>query len=254
MEKEVDIIVTSGGVGPTHDDVTMKSVSAALSSPLMLHTEMADLLKGKMGLQNEDGSDLSEAQIKMATLPACGKLRYLAGEDEWPTLECRNIYILPGVPQFFEKKVETLAAYLSNSDLVNSVTCKLVLSVDEVSVVPMLNEVVDAHPHVSFGSYPFVGHPEFHTVVTLEANECEGPNRIARRRSSTFRESSIVNVDGEHMTSRSSVMSRSSETTIEPFSKEQMELHVKLAVTDLVGALPENSVLRVDNDDAHLCE
>ena len=54
------------------------------------------------------------AQIKMATLPECSKLRYLSNnKDDWPVLQCKHIFILPGVPQFFEKKVELVASYLS---------------------------------------------------------------------------------------------------------------------------------------------
>jgi molybdenum cofactor synthesis domain-containing protein len=214
MNKQVDVIITSGGVGPTHDDVTMKSVAAALGSDMVLNDEMAQLLKRKMNVdQNED---LTEAQIKMATLPGCSKLKYLSGiEGDWPVLQCGNIFILPGVPQFFEKKVEHVATYLS-SELGRMVAFKVVLSIDENSIVPILNNVVQNHPYVSFGSYPFVDHPDYKTVVTLEG----------KRRAFEIDEA----------------CDRSS------FQQNEIDVHVKVALSDLVHGLPEGSVLRVDNN------
>merc|ERR1711865_1329548 len=104
--------------------------------------------------------------IKMATLPSNAKLRYLSS-DEWPVLQCGKIFVLPGVPEYFNKKIENVAAYLS-SQLERSVAYTIVLSIDEQAIVDILNDAVKNHPLVTMGSYPFVSHPEFKTVVTLE--------------------------------------------------------------------------------------
>lgn len=211
MQKEVDVIITSGGVGPTHDDVTIKSVAAALDCSMEINDEMATLLKTKMNDNKED--ELTEAQVKMATLPSLSKLKYLSEiEGDWPVLQCSNIFILPGVPQFFQKKVEHVAKYLS-TELERSVAFKVVLSIDEDAIVPILNSVVERNPLVSFGSYPFVDHPEYKTVVTLEG----------KRNLSDLEDSSHDrdNID--------------------------MDIHVKVALSDLVHALPDESVLRVEN-------
>jgi len=228
MEKHVDVIITSGGVGPTHDNVTIKSVAVVLSSEMVLNDDMAKLLVKKMeGNDAEDfeGQDkkylaLTEAQIKMSTLPACAKLLYLSkNPDEWPVLQCQNMFILPGVPQFFEKKIKDVASYLS-TELGRRVTFKVVLSIGESSIVPVLNAVVLNHPNVSFGSYPFVNHPEYKTVVTLEGKKLEAENL----RNNNLDE--VINLDG------------------------QIDIHVKVALSDLVNRLPEETVLRVDNNTA----
>jgi len=235
MAKNVDVIITSGGVGPTHDDVTIKSVAAALSSKMVLNDDMAKLLVKKMGgkdandaeRQDNENLSLTEAQIKMSTLPACAKLHYLSKNlDEWPVLQCRNMFILPGVPQLFEKKIKDVAAYLSTK-LGKSVTFKVVLSIDENSIVPVLNAVVLNHPNVSFGSYPFVNHPEYKTVVTLEGRKLEG----GHRRNSGVKYDVALQLEGVK------------------FSDWQRDIHVKVALSDLVNRLPEESVLRVDNND-----
>jgi FAD synthetase len=228
LHAEVDVIITSGGVGPTHDDVTIKSVAAALGRDLVLHREMADLLKEKMGSKD---AELTNAQIKMATLPSNAKLRYLsANEKDWPVLQCRNIFILPGVPEFFAQKIEYLAAYLS-SQLERSVAFKVVLSVDEASIVDVLNGAVMKHPNVSFGSYPFVSHPEFKTVLTLEGSLVDSEHPMSKaggtRRNSTF----LLDRDTSML------------------SKEDRDNYVRLALDDLITKLPEGSILRVENDD-----
>jgi len=246
LEKVVDVIITSGGVGPTHDDVTIKSVATFLESDMVLNEDMALLLQEKMrqrnassSSNNDDGEDteisqsvektttLSEAQIKMATLPQCSRLRNFSDdENAWPILQCKNIFILPGVPQFFEPKVQLIASYLS-TELARSVAFKVVLSIDENNIVPVLNSVVQNHPNVSFGSYPFVNHPNFKTVVTLESksnyNISPGKNDD---NSSTSEDSSTSGLDYQ----------------------TDPDIHVKLALSDLVNRMPEGSVLRVENN------
>jgi molybdenum cofactor synthesis domain-containing protein len=234
----VDIIITSGGVGPTHDDVTIKSVGKALGSEMTFNEKMAELLRSKMNNGDEGGDgkeekQLTEAQIKMATLPKCSKLRYLSNdENDWPVLQCKNIFILPGVPQFFEKKVDLVASYLS-TELERTVAYKVVLSIDENSIVSILNNVVSNHPNVSFGSYPFVDHPDFKTVVTLEGRRFEGG---AKHNSSRFLSISGLDDDDDH------------DFGPREFEKKDVDLNVKLALADLVNELPLGSILRVDND------
>jgi FAD synthetase len=230
MQNEVDVIITSGGVGPTHDDVTIKSIAVALDRKLSFNKEMAQLLREKMNGGDED-IELTEAQVKMATLPSRSNLRYLSeNKSDWPVLQCRNIFVLPGVPEFFQKKIESLSVYLS-SQLDRSVSYRVVLSVDEPSIVQALNGVVKNHPQVIFGSYPFVSHPEVKTVVTLEGRMIAGG--ISRN--------STVFLDRRNLTQMQTV-----------FSKEQMDLHVREALDELITALPDGSILRVDNNDGML--
>ena len=234
-----DVIVTSGGVGPTHDDVTIKSVAVALNQEMVLHEEMAKLLQEKMSQgpastsnqatqqqpqqqQPPQPQELTEAQRKMATLPSRSKLKYLSNNpSEWPVLQCRNIFILPGVPEFFANKIGLVAEYVSSDELERSAVYKVVLSVDEAAIVSILNAAVGEHPEVTFGSYPFVGHPEFKTVLTLEGRltSCEQGATDSRRKS---------------------------------FTKVQMDHHVRLALDYLLTHLPEGSILRVENDDGLL--
>jgi len=235
LQKQVDVIITSGGVGPTHDDVTIKSVAAALNCSMEYHEEMALLLREKMNgtAENKEEVDaepvqLTEAQEKMAMLPTYSKLRYLSKDpDDWPILQVKNLFILPGVPEYFKDKIVNLGEYLG-CQLERSF-CKVVLKVDENSIVPVLNQVVENHPSVVIGSYPFVSHPEYKTVITVEGR--------------------LVPLD------RSGPGGRSNSTV---FDKTLLDLRnptntaVQMALDELIHALPEGSVLRVESDDMNL--
>ena len=216
LQNEVDVIITSGGVGPTHDDVTIKSVARAVGVDLVLHSEMAELLQEKMNT-----TELTDAQKKMATLPSTAKLRYLSDNpSDWPVLQCRNIFILPGIPEIFEKKIDNVANYLS-CQLKRGTTYKVLLSVDENSIVSVLNKVVENHPMVSIGSYPFLNRSGFKTVITLEKQ---------LNTSTSLRNSAIFDLDSIDM---------------DPIS---MDHSVEKALDDLIRLLPEGSVLRVEED------
>jgi FAD synthetase len=159
----VDVVITSGGVGPTNDDVTISGVAAALDMTISHHEEMAALIRQKM---NVSEAQWTESLNKMAQLPQQAKLRYLSGPDAWPVLQCQNVFVLPGIPEFFGPKVESVAEFLSYH--ARGLSYKVVLKVDETSIVDILNHVVNSHPSVAIGSYPFVSQPEFKTVVTVE--------------------------------------------------------------------------------------
>jgi len=263
----VDIIITSGGIGPTHDDITIESVSIALGQPLKIHSEMMKLLQSKLSSCNNSittataattanetpptttTETLSEAQMKMATLPENCELRFVGENQNWPILQCQNIYILPGVPQFFKQKISSIASFLSktcsvggspnattitgttaNANNMENKPCfccyKVLLTIEEHHIVTPLNQVVKRHPNVNFGSYPFYADEDWKTIVTLESNS----------------ESMLSKEDDA--SSSSSLME---DTT--KFTRDEMEMHLKLALNDFLMEIPDGSVLRVENDD-----
>lgn len=239
LQKEVDVIITSGGVGPTHDDVTIKSVAVSLDRPMLLHDEMAQLLQDKMNSGSDES--LTPAQVKMATLPSNAKLRYLS-KDDWPVLQCRNIFILPGVPEFFSKKIESVASYLS-SQLERGAAYKVVLRVDEAAIVDTLNAAVEKHGNVTFGSYPFVNHPEYKTVLTLEGSLVETLAANSSDPTSGKDNDSFV---GSPLRARNSNIFGLDDPII---PKDVRDQYVRLALDDLLRKLPKDSILRVENDD-----
>ncbi|CAM9873798.1 unnamed protein product [Discosporangium mesarthrocarpum] len=103
----------------------------------------------------------------MAMLPELSKLRVAPMDRKgWPILQCENVFILPGVPQFFQSKMGVIAEHFLNDRLMH---CKkIVLNADEFMIVSQLDEAVLAYPGVTFGSYPYFNNTNFKTVITLE--------------------------------------------------------------------------------------
>src|SRR5437899_11466007 len=98
-----DVVFTSGGVGPTHDDVTIEGVARALGVAVVRHPQLAGLLRQYYGER------LNEAHLKMAEVPEGAEL--VGAESlRFPTIVMRNVYILPGVPEIFRRKFEAIRA------------------------------------------------------------------------------------------------------------------------------------------------
>src|SRR5213593_4935174 len=91
-----DVVFTSGGVGPTHDDVTIEGVARAMGVAVVRHPLLVGILEKHFGAQ------LNEAHLKIAEMPEGGQL---VGHESvrFPTILMRNVYILPGVPEIFRR-------------------------------------------------------------------------------------------------------------------------------------------------------
>ena len=101
FSRDFDVVFTSGGVGPTHDDVTIEGVARAMAVPVIRHPTLVELLeryyRGKV----------TEAALRMAEIPEGAEL--VGGETvRFPTVLMHNVYVLPGVPEIFRAKFEAL--------------------------------------------------------------------------------------------------------------------------------------------------
>jgi molybdenum cofactor synthesis domain-containing protein len=156
-------VFTSGGVGPTHDDLTMEGIARAFGTRVVRHP----LLEHK--LRAYYGDRLKERNLRMAEVPeGCA----LVGEDEstlgWPVVAYRNVYILPGVPQIFRRKWEAIRERFRHTPFhLKSVFTTL----DEGSIAHHLDRVVAEHAAVQVGSYPRLDDPTYRVKITLESKE-----------------------------------------------------------------------------------
>src|SRR5512139_387669 len=89
-----DVIFTSGGVGPTHDDVTMAGIALALNRRVIRHPLLEEKIRAF------SGDKMNEARLKLAEVPEGAELIF-AGDVTFPTVMIENIYILPGIPEIF---------------------------------------------------------------------------------------------------------------------------------------------------------
>ena len=159
LSSKVDYLFTSGGVGPTHDDVTILGIARAFEVEVIRHPELESRIRAYFGAHAE------ETRLAMANIPAGSEL-IEAPDLRWPVLLCRNVYILPGVPELFRKKFLAIRERFRVAPFHLRTVTTLE---DEFDIAERLNEVVRAFPEVAVGSYPNFTTPEFRVRITLES-------------------------------------------------------------------------------------
>jgi len=157
-----DVLFTSGGVGPTHDDVTIDAVARAFGT----HVESSPLMEGL--LRGYYGDRLTEGHLLMARVPHGARLASSASMP-WPTVVMKNVWILPGVPEIFHAKIPQIREELGSD--VPFVTHAVFTSLDEGTLKPMLDRVVEDHPDVEIGSYPRWSGLEYRTKLTFDGRD-----------------------------------------------------------------------------------
>lgn len=156
-----DHVFTSGGVGPTHDDVTIKGIAQAFDKPVIRHPEL------ERRLQAHFGANADESKLRMADVPENAELLELP-DWRWPVLVCRNVYILPGVPELFRKKFLAIRERFRVAPFFAKAIYTLE---DEFDIAEDLRVVADANPLVAIGSYPNFSSPEYKVKITLESKD-----------------------------------------------------------------------------------
>jgi len=156
-----DLVFTSGGVGPTHDDVTIEGVARALGVGVVRHPHLAGLLGQYYGER------LTEAHLKMAEIPAGADL-VTAASLRLPTIVMRNVYILPGVPEIFRQKFDAIRERFRDDPIhLKNVFVRL----GEGTLAEHLNDLLRDYPALLLGSYPEFSNPEYRVKVTLESRD-----------------------------------------------------------------------------------
>jgi molybdenum cofactor synthesis domain-containing protein len=159
----VDWLFTSGGVGPTHDDVTLAAVARALRRPLWRHPVIEDNLRrwhARVGLVPSD------AVLRMADVPHGTRL---LGDPGFPAMVVENVVMLPGPPQFFRTQFDAFTASLQAPPFR---LARAFVGVAEDSFAAALDVIARDHPEVDIGSYPrFDRDADYRVLVTFEAKD-----------------------------------------------------------------------------------
>jgi len=157
-------VFTSGGVGPTHDDVTLRGIAEAFDRPMVRNAE----LEGHM--RRVAGAELHPRDLRMADIPAGARLEYGTGGGTatWPVVVMENIWILPGVPRIFRRKFDSIRELFSGPPI----HARAVYSRQPEGVIAdALDAVVAAFPTVEVGSYPHVDALEYKVKITLDGRD-----------------------------------------------------------------------------------
>ncbi|XP_056142442.1 FAD synthase isoform X2 [Lampris incognitus] len=147
-------IITSGGIGPTHDDVTFESVAMAFQEKLHPHPDLMRLVEEFFGVVDKDS-----AAMKLAMVPLSAKLNY--GTDSqtgkplrYPLVSVRNVYIFPGIPSLLERAFNGLECLFAGSGTTFH-TREVFVDADEAEIAPVLTRLQAGWGRkVALGSYP----------------------------------------------------------------------------------------------------
>ncbi|MBK9070091.1 MAG: competence/damage-inducible protein A [Myxococcales bacterium] len=154
-------VFTSGGVGPTHDDVTMAGIARAFGVDVVRDPTLEQLVRQHWGER------LAAANLRLAEVPS-GTTLLTNGDPGWPVMRFRNVFILPGVPSLFRRKFAALAPTLVGAPMC---TERLIVRCDEGTLADDLTAVAAAFPHLQFGSYPRFDEASFHVIITIEGRD-----------------------------------------------------------------------------------
>jgi len=156
-----DHVFTTGGVGPTHDDLTMQGISQAFSSPLVRHPDLVQLLQQKLD------EAPTEAALGMADVPE-GTDLWWDGDLFFPVVVCRNVCIFPGVPRLFQRKFDEVAHRFSGT----VVDSRSFVTVERESMIAeRLTEAQRQWPQVAIGSYPQFDRRPWSVTVTMDSRD-----------------------------------------------------------------------------------
>ncbi len=156
-----DHVFTSGGVGPTHDDVTVAGVAAAFGRSLAPHPELLAFLRARW--RGAPGS----ARERMALVPEGASVELLGA---FPQVRVENVWIFPGVPRLFRDRFAAVAERFGGARR----RCAAVSTTQgEGEIAEHLEAIVAAFDGVDVGSYPRWDDPEVRVLVTIEADEDE---------------------------------------------------------------------------------
>ena len=161
FSRDHDVVFTSGGVGPTHDDVTIEGVARGMGVKLVRHPMLVAIL------ERHFRDRLTEAHLRMAEMPEGADL--VGGEMvRFPTILMRNVYILPGVPEIFRQKFEAIRERFRDEPIHLS---NVFVAIGEGVLADYLNGLLVDFPKLLLGSYPELSNPEYKVKVTLESRD-----------------------------------------------------------------------------------
>jgi len=168
LSARFELVFSSGGVGPTHDDVTLPAMAAAFGMRMARNAELEALLRSAYG------AGLHERDLRMADIPDGARLEYGprgpggAAPATWPVVVVRNVWVLPGVPQIFRRKFDSVRELFRTQPIF----ARAVYSREgEGSIAATLDAVVAEFPTVEIGSYPHMAAPDYKVKITLDGRD-----------------------------------------------------------------------------------
>ena len=165
LRPDHDYVFTTGGIGPTHDDITVDSIAAAFGVPVVVHPEARHILED---YYRDRPPGLTDARLRMARVPSGAELIPNPTSGA-PGVKIGNVFILAGVPNIAKAMLEALEGRVEGGQPVLSATVRAHAAESEVA--DLLREVQDDSPGVSIGSYPFYRDNKFGADFVIRSDD-----------------------------------------------------------------------------------
>ena len=167
LSSSFDFVFTSGGIGPTHDDITSECMAEAFNCPIDINEDARNKLEVYYrGL----GKNLNSARLRMARIPKGAKL-IKNSISAAPGFSIENVHVMAGVPKVFQAMVSSILKTLKRGTPSLSRTLKLFLAEGEIAT--LLENLSLDYPKLSIGSYPFVKSGEFGVNIEVRGDSSE---------------------------------------------------------------------------------
>lgn len=158
-------VFTSGGIGPTHDDITADAIARAFGVALPINAQARAMLESRW---KQTGTEVNEARLRMARIPEGADL-IVNSVSAAPGFRIGNVHVMAGVPVIMRSMLEALAPTLKGGKKVASVTIKA--AVGEGTVGGPLGALQAEYPDVKMGSYPQMGRDRVMTELVLRSSD-----------------------------------------------------------------------------------
>jgi len=185
-----DYVFTTGGIGPTHDDITVDAIAAAFGVPVIVHPEARRILED--WYRNRPGG-VTEARLRMARVPEGAEL--IANPSSGaPGVKMGNVFIMAGVPGIAAAMLSALTGKLEGGRPVVSITVGT--RAPESDVAELLRETEEANPGVAIGSYPFFKDGKYGANFVIRSEDGELARTTGEQLSERLREAGFEPVEG----------------------------------------------------------
>ena len=161
VRAKYDYVFTTGGIGPTHDDITADCIAKAFGVPLVINETIAERIRGR-----PSAPDIMASRMRMARVPRGAEL--IENATGGPQgFSIGNVYVMAGIPSVMRAMISTVQ--LEGGAVVQS--CSVTAYLGESQVATGLEEIQDRHADVDIGSYPFMDADGYGTTLVIRGTD-----------------------------------------------------------------------------------
>jgi molybdenum cofactor synthesis domain-containing protein len=163
LRPRFDYVLTTGGIGPTHDDITAECIAKAFGVPLVEHPDIAAIIR-----RRETTAEIMASRLRMALVPqGAGLIENSTGGP--PGFFIGNLYVMAGIPSVMRAMLASLESKLAGGVVLES--CSVTAYVGESAIAAALRELQAQVPQVEIGSYPFAKEERIGTTLVIRGTD-----------------------------------------------------------------------------------